>query len=302
MTESSTETAMEESNPSVSKLFILFILVLIGAGFASFISLYIWQSGSINILEFNNDVQLNKSQRTLFRLGLMVNHIGTFLIPALVFCAIYIKVNIKEFLQLKSFRIPDVIIWGLAILFSYPLLGVLTKMAMNIKWPEWLKSGQMESLALVEQTLEMESLSELFMALILIGLLAAIGEELLFRGVIQRVFQKAWKNPHMSIIVASIIFGAFHMQIERLIPLSILGALLGYSYYFTQTLWVPTILHFLNNATQVVGVYVISQHGDMPDINQIPEVPFSTILISTTLMIICIILATRKTSNYESRP
>jgi len=73
----------------------------------------------------------------------------------------------------------------------------------------------------------MNSVADLLINLLIIAVLPAIGEELLFRGVIQRELVKVMDNPHIAILLASIIFSAVHMQIQGFLPKLIIGLILG---------------------------------------------------------------------------
>ncbi len=288
----------------LSKLIFLAILILGGMLLSSGLSFLIWNLAEIDINDVLKGKELSRNERIHFRIGLMVNHAGTFLIPALLYCVLVLKGRSELLLQLKNKPVPsEVMIWGLIILFSYPIIAALAHWNLSLPLPDWMKTSQSDSLALVEQTLTMEGLTELSLSIILVGLLAALGEELIFRGILQRTFEFVWNNAHLAIIVAAICFGAFHMQFERIFPLSFLGIILGYSYYYTRSLLVPVILHFLNNSIQVISIYILAQRGTMPEIDHIPEISYSLLLISlvitTTLIFTAVRLSAQKN---ESRP
>ena len=100
---------------------------------------------------------------------------------------------------------------------------------------------------------------------IVIAILPAIGEELVFRGFLQPELQKSFKNPHIGIWVAAILFSALHMQFYGFFPRIFLGALMGYMYYWSKNMWVPILAHFVNNMIAVTMLYVSLKH--MPELN-----------------------------------
>ena len=105
---------------------------------------------------------------------------------------------------------------------------------------------------------------------------------------------KNWNNGHAAVIVAAIIFGAFHMQFERFIPLTLLGLLLGYSYHFSKNILVPIILHILNNSIQVTTLYFATKNGEaVPNIDEIPDIELGYVLIGVFLMVIFTFIAIR---------
>jgi len=89
--------------------------------------------------------------------------------------------------------------------------------------------------------------------LIVMSLLAAVGEEIFFRGILMRVLTKWFGNVHVGIVTSAIIFTIIHFQPYKVLPMLVLGTFLGYVYYRTKTLWVPILLHAINNALVVVS-------------------------------------------------
>lgn len=93
------------------------------------------------------------------------------------------------------------------------------------------------------------------------------------------------------------------MQFERLLPLSFLGLIMGYSFYYTKSLWTPIILHFLNNGLQVMAYYVAINKGELPEIDNIPSVSLSIVLASLFLTAgLAYISVKASQSDYEPRP
>ena len=87
------------------------------------------------------------------------------------------------------------------------------------------------------------------------GFMAALSEEIFFRGLLQQLFIKNKVNVHVAIILTAILFSAFHLQFFGFIPRMFLGIVLGYLYYITQNLWVSIIAHFCNNAFAVLAMH-----------------------------------------------
>ena len=112
-----------------------------------------------------------------------------------------------------------------------------------------------QAIKVTQAFLEMETLSDLIFNLFLIALLPAIGEEMLFRGVIQQRLKNIIGSPHISILITSFLFSLIHMQFFGFIPRFLLGALLGYLFYYSRNLWMPVIAHFMNNAIYVFLMY-----------------------------------------------
>ena len=91
--------------------------------------------------------------------------------------------------------------------------------------------------------------------LFVIALLPAIGEELVFRGVMLKKIQESSNNEHYSVIVSASIFAAVHQQPTNLLPMIFLGLILGYIYTRTNNILYSMLFHFLFNGMTVMSVY-----------------------------------------------
>ncbi|WP_404403566.1 lysostaphin resistance A-like protein [Jeotgalibacillus malaysiensis] len=87
------------------------------------------------------------------------------------------------------------------------------------------------------------------MQILIITILIAFSEELLFRGVLQ---------THIGFIPANILFIAVHFRYLKnfylLINVTILSFLLGYVYEYTESLWSVFIIHFIID--YILGIYI----------------------------------------------
>ena len=291
-----------DNNHPASLMTLLTLLGLIlGVGLVSnLISLAIWELGGLSMDEIHSDQLISFGERMLLRIGLSVNHLGMFLIPGCLWIYIHQKSNYNSFLLLKPFSTNQFFLWGLIILCSYPLIAFLSQVNMDLPLAEWMRNSNESTMNLMEKTLFMDGVVEFMMNLFLVGVFAAFGEELIFRGIIQRIFNQHWDNAHAAIWVTALIFGLFHMQFERFIPLAFLGLLLGYAYYYTESLWSAVILHFINNGLQVLLLY--SKRGEeLPKIDEIPEIPISTTVLSFILTLALFYIATRLSKKPDER-
>ena len=66
---------------------------------------------------------------------------------------------------------------------------------------------------------------------------------------------------HIAIWITAFIFSAVHMQFYGFVPRMLLGALFGYMFVWTGSLWVPVLMHFVNNGIAVVVNYLIDNQG-----------------------------------------
>ena len=109
----------------------------------------------------------------------------------------------------------------------------------------------------------MQGLGDLVINLGLIALIPAVGEELLFRGIIQRLFYKWSGDVHIGVWIAAILFSALHGQFFGFLPRMMLGAVLGYLLVWSGSLWLPIFVHMVNNGGAVIVAYLINR-GSVP--------------------------------------
>lgn len=119
---------------------------------------------------------------------------------------------------------------------------------------------------------------------VVVAVIPAIGEEFVFRGLIQTELQRALGNPHVAIWVGAAIFSAFHMQFFGFFPRLLIGALLGYLYLWSGSLWYPVLGHFLNNGLQVLGIYLMQQNVITYDMESTESAPIPLVGVSIVLL------------------
>jgi membrane protease YdiL (CAAX protease family) len=123
---------------------------------------------------------------------------------------------------------------------------------------EWMKSKEAEAEWLTKQFMSATTIGGLLVNLFLMAVLPAVSEEITFRGVLQQLFQGS-KVSHLAIWCTAIIFSAIHMQFYGFIPRMLLGALFGYMFVWTGSLWVPMLMHFVNNGMAVLLYYIANR-------------------------------------------
>ncbi|MDR1722970.1 MAG: CPBP family intramembrane metalloprotease [Tannerella sp.] len=119
----------------------------------------------------------------------------------------------------------------------------------------WMREMEDRLTEIVESLLTRDDAISLIINIIVIGVMAGITEEFLFRGALLSIIRKKIKNPHVAIWIVAIIFSAVHLQFFGFIPRMLLGALLGYLLYWTGNIWVPVIAHAFNNTLLILCVY-----------------------------------------------
>ncbi|MEN0046993.1 MAG: type II CAAX endopeptidase family protein [Bacteroidota bacterium] len=228
-------------------------------------------------LKSNNNLNI----RNYVRLASTISQLTTFAIPALLLVLFIHQSKWRQFLKLHQKPHYQLVILGVFFLSTtFPLAQWLLALNKSLPLPEWMVSLEKDLGALSSALLVMESPWELVLNIFAIAVVPAIGEELLFRGVLQQKLQAWTKQPHLAIWLAAIIFSAFHGQFEGFLARLALGAALGYLLYWTNNLWIPILAHFFNNAIQVMLQY---SSNIQPKTDGIPEIPTLLLLLSIIL-------------------
>jgi membrane protease YdiL (CAAX protease family) len=104
---------------------------------------------------------------------------------------------------------------------------------------------------------QMKTINELLVNIILVALIPAVVEELYFRGGLQKIMKDWSGNPWIAIIITAIIFSAFHFSFFGFLSRMALGIILGCIYEYTKSIWLPILLHFINNGVAITGLYLV---------------------------------------------
>jgi len=135
---------------------------------------------------------------------------------------------------------------------------------------------------------DFESNAQFLLGIFIIAVVPGVGEELLFRGVIQNKIAKSSGNVHVAIWITAFIFSAFHLQFYGFLPRMLLGGLFGYLYIWSGTLWVPMLAHFVNNGFTLLMMYLHNQGVseidiDSPESYNVPATVISLILVAALI-------------------
>lgn len=265
----------------------LLLLVAFGTALSSLLMQGIAQSAGsdyrvvVSNLTTNNQLRF----RNIVRLASIVSQCCTFLFPSLFIIWWFHPRRVMMTLKLERFPKFSLIILGVCFLFAiFPIAQWLLIFNKNLPLPDWASSLEQDLGNLATALLVMESPWELIFNLITIALIPAIGEELLFRGVLQQKLSALTRKPHVSVWLAAIIFSAVHGQFEGFLPRLALGAALGYLLYWTGNLWIPIIAHFFNNALQVVFRYF----AEVPTQTE-PNPSFPLLLLALSIILAAVL-------------
>ncbi len=203
----------------------------------------------------------------VLKAGQIILSILLFVIPP-VFFAYYVSGDVKSYLKFRSPARPESFIYtAFAVLAATPLINLLADMNGKMHLPSalsgietWMRQKENDAAVLTEAFLKMDSSSALLVNLLMIAVIPAIGEEFMCRGVMQRLFSGWMRNRHAGVWLAAVIFSALHFQFFGFIPRMLLGAMLGYLFLWSNSIWLPVTAHFVNNGSAIIISYMNS-HG-----------------------------------------
>lgn len=208
----------------------------------------------------------------------IMQSIGMFIIPAFIAGFLFYNKNkgIFGFGLNKAPIFKTLVIASVAMIAGLPIINILAKINAGLSMPdalkfveEWMLDKENYAQGLTEAFLRVDGINGLFLNIFMIGVLPAIGEELLFRGIIQRALTEGMKNAHAGILITSILFSALHMQFYGFLPRMVLGIFFGYLLVWSGNIWVPMLTHFINNTFAVLVAYFYFQDGQSLEIDNL---------------------------------
>ena len=213
-----------------------------------------------------------------------VSQFFMFIVVGILISFLLLKFDIKDFFN----RTPWIIVrYCVAIAFgSMIVISAIGEWNMNLDFGDsdfalWAKKSEEQLKILTEHITNFQSLTHFLLAIFAVAIIPAIGEELIFRGLIQSLFVRVLKNHHVAIWLTGFIFAAIHLQFFGLAPRMLLGVVFGYMYHWSGKLSTAMIGHLVNNGLALLFLYV-AQSG-VVDISteQLDEVaPWPMVLIS----------------------
>lgn len=249
----------------------LLILLLLTLGFSvslSFIAIIISVLISGNIQDLlSGSAKFDMSNPLTKYLVLGSSSIGTFLLPAYFLQ----RMNARFFELFPTYNTGNLRMYLFSFLFLLacnPLMSLVSAWNMGITLPEslgfielWMRQQEDAMAELTSNLVMVNSVPLLLANLLVIAVLPAIAEELFFRGALQHIFQRIFKNEHLSVWVVALIFSAIHVQFFGFFPRLLLGVFFGYLFVWSRNIWVPIFAHFVNNASVTILAFYYTGQG-----------------------------------------
>lgn len=180
--------------------------------------------------------------------------IGFFVIPGLLFTRILLTEQERSSEERRTHPALYLLV-AITLLASMPLINLAIHWNMSLHLPEGFARLEEEAASLTEKLTRAESPFQMGVNFLIIALVPALGEELIFRRIIQPILGKWIGNMHWGIIVSALFFSAFHLQFYGFLPRFILGLYFGYLFYWSGRISVAVWAHLLNNSLALLLIY-----------------------------------------------
>lgn len=230
-----------------------------------------------------------------------------FFLPSVMYAYVCHK---KPFLHLgfkKSFDIKQVLLVIFIMLACLPVVSALQEVTEIYPWSKAalarFKEAEDAYNKQVEVMARMNNFFEYIIAVIVIALLPAVFEEVLFRGAIQNLLSRWFKLPILAIVVTSVFFSAIHGSYLGFLSRFALGFVLGWVYYRTGNIWLNIIAHFINNALAVTVLYISTKPGEKIDPSKMEESsPLWLVMVSLAALAFLFVLFEKTIKKDIDRP
>lgn len=264
------------------------IAVLFGAFF-----LMILIVGAVQLLTVGESTDSTKALRLLS----VLQDILVFILPAIVAAMVVTRLpatflGIDKKIPLKPFLLSIVVMFT-----AMPAMEWIVSLNDGIHLPdsmhgleESLRAIENEAAAAVTALLGAPDTINIIISILIIGLLTGISEELFFRGALQNLFFATRMKKHLCVWITAIIFSALHFQFFGFVPRILLGAYFGYLLWWTGSLWVPILMHALNNSLVVLTTQLGEESAETGEIESAVEsTMFSDPLLITLSFVVTIL-------------
>ncbi|WP_158796351.1 CPBP family intramembrane glutamic endopeptidase [Pedobacter sp. L105] len=259
--------ATEENSPYI-QLLIIASYALIGLIIGSLLSIAVLY-GMYGAEVFHNTEALTGGDpafATGLKLSQLLTTVITFIAPPILLARAE-KTRLTNFYEFKRPSASLLFLVLLIMVCSAPFVEWVGLVNQKMVLPgflkpmeSWMRGKEDEAMKMTILLLNIRNIGDFIINLIIIGLLPGIGEELLFRGAVQRSFYRMYHNPHVAIWFSAFIFSAIHLQFFGFFPRMFLGAMFGYIYLWTGSLWYAMFAHFLNNGYAVCQAWYLQLH------------------------------------------
>lgn len=288
-------------------LFIIFVAFTITLFLSAIIGVLIFKDGFFSLLD--RSAIFSEENIIILKYFQSFQSVGLFVIPPIIIAFVFGD-SIQSYLKLDVTpkTISFILTVVLLMIAMPPLINFLAEINSKMNLPsyfggieEWMKNMEENAMELTELFLNTNTTGGFLFNIFMIAMLPAIGEEFMFRGILQKQFSDWTKNSHWGIWISAILFSAMHMQFFGFLPRLFLGVIFGYLFYWSGTIWLPIIAHFINNAIAISAYFLINQ-GKIDETFEEIGTSGNGILVYLPISIFLAALILQQIHKHESKP
>ena len=251
------------------------------------------------------DIKIDEANKDILKFNQFIQEIAMFIIPGFILAAMFKKRD-ESYLKINS--LPEAKLVLLVVLLALTMIPVTmytgnlnSKLVLPQRLSgveEWIKSKENIASDLTSLFIQSSNRWELILNIIILALLPSIAEEIIFRGILQKIFCRIFRSYHAAIWITAIIFSAIHLQFYGFIPRLLLGLCFGYLFYWSGNLWLPVLAHFVNNLVPILFAYSIGWTELNEKTGEISGVKIAVPLAS---LFLCVIILYHFRNEYRKR-
>jgi len=212
----------------------------------------------------------DKNDIAFLKFYMMSQTATLFLVPAIILLMKMKPEGQSGYPEFRPPRLNEVVLVVVMTFCVFVITGFTGEINALLDLPEWL-SGLEEwimkmeddSEQLMEKLMVVKTFPSLLLNIFMIAILPAIGEEILFRGVLQKIFVRLLKSGHFAVWLTAILFSALHLEFLGFLPRLVLGLVFGYLYLWSGKLWLSILAHFVNNAVPTIAAFIYGYENVM---------------------------------------
>ena len=207
--------------------------------------------------------------------GVVIQQLIILLCPVLY--AWYMKADAKKLFSIKKPGVSQVaggILFGIAAFLCAMIVGVL------------LVPFFPESADGLTQLDDMLTSQPAVVLILVVALMPAIGEELLFRGFVMGTLKNKCTGV-IAVLVTTLLFAAYHMSLIKMFTIGIIGFGLTYAAYKSGSIVTSMCMHFLNNLLSVLITKYPKQMQHVLPVLFKESLSASDLLLMIAVILIC---------------
>ena len=211
---------------------ILFVLMLVFSG----LIIAVMGSVLITMLQYHADMTRaifllsgtgDPSAISLLKEMQILQSVFLFIVPAFIAGYLFENSAWRYFGMKKNPGWIVLLLVVLILFFSLPLINWMVSLNEMIRLPaslsgleEWIQNAEDQAGEITKKFLDVQSLGGFAVNLLMIAIIPAVGEELLFRGLFQRLFNEWFRNIHVAIFLSALLFGLVLLLLFNMVPIT----------------------------------------------------------------------------------